>query len=49
LYDAEGDNEFKGWIPDGTAEFADYIICAYGEHNSEADLADIKRELEAED
>jgi hypothetical protein len=48
LYDAEGDNEFKDWIPDGAEEFADDIILAYGEHNSEADLADIKRELEAE-
>jgi hypothetical protein len=49
LYDAEGDNEFRDWIPDGASEFADDIIHAYGEHNSEADIADIKRELEAED
>ena len=46
LYDAEGDDEFKDWLSDGAACFADDIIYTYEEYNAESDVADVKSELE---
>jgi hypothetical protein len=36
-------------VPAIVDDFADGVVCTYGERNSEADLADVKRELGSED
>jgi hypothetical protein len=48
MYEENGRNEFKEWVPDGVADFIDDIVDTYGKHNAEADLADIRGELGTE-
>jgi hypothetical protein len=46
MYENEGSNEFKDWIPDSVMEIAASVVEEYGEHNTEEDTASIKSEME---
>ena len=46
MYENEGSNEFKDWIPDSIMDIAKGIVKDYGKHNTKEDTASVESEIE---
>lgn len=46
MYENEGSNEFKDWIPDSIMDIARGIVKDYGKHNTKEDTASVASEIE---